>query len=128
MPEVFTHTDRVIEVGDVGDQGFHVDAPAGHEIEEARQVAALGPTHVADRVVVAAFLVRGVVAARTVGAGEADLQLLMIKVVPRRVQADHAQDDDPPPVAAEVAWLVPVESVAVTATSSVEPTSWLVAT
>src|SRR4029453_16023623 len=68
---------------------------AGQQVEEAAQVAPLGPADVADRVVDPALLVDRVIAAGAVGAREADVQLLGVVVVPGQVQpaladVDHA--------------------------------------
>ncbi len=91
----------VVEVGDVGDQRLHVDAAAGEEIEEARQIAALGPAHVADRVVPPLQLVLRVVTAGSVTAGEPDVELLLVVRVPGQVQTALADVDDPAAVPAE---------------------------
>src|SRR6266487_1030873 len=53
---------------DPGDQRFRVDRPGGHQPDELLEVALLGPADVPERVVHAALLVAGVVAARPVGA------------------------------------------------------------
>lgn len=99
--QALVRLDGVVEVGDVGDQGLHVDAAAGEEIEETRQVAALGPAHVADRVVPPLQLVRRVVAPGAVTAREPDVELLLVVRVPREVQAALADVDDPAAVPAE---------------------------
>jgi hypothetical protein len=42
---------RLIESEPVGDQRSHVDFTLGDEIDERRQIAALGPANVAERVI-----------------------------------------------------------------------------
>jgi hypothetical protein len=71
---------------------------AGGEVEEARQVPALGPAHVPRRVVDAFQLVAVVVAAGAVGAREADVQLLLVVGVPRQRHLDLADVHHAAPV------------------------------
>ncbi len=66
-----------------------------HEPEELLHVAALGPAHIADRIIDALLFVRGIVAARPVRAREAQLQFLLVIDLSRDLHphgADHRDD------------------------------------
>jgi hypothetical protein len=63
-------------------------------LEEVGDEPALGPAHVADRVVMPALLVGRVVAARPVGARDPELELLFVEGSPRNVESDGADDGD----------------------------------
>ena len=86
---------------DAGDQRGDVDRTVGEQVQEAGQVAALGPANVAGRVVDALELVAVVVPARTVGPGEADVQFLVVVGVPRQVESGLADVHHPGPVPRE---------------------------
>ena len=95
----------VVDPGRLGD-GMHArhkriqgELAGGQEVEEATQVAALGPAHVPGRVVDPAQLVAVVVPPRAVGTGEADVQLLLVVGVPREVEPRLADVHDRGPVA-----------------------------
>ena len=64
------------------------------EVQEALDVAPLGPADVARRVVDALELVPVVISPRTVGPGEADVQLLVVVGVPGQIQPGLADVDD----------------------------------
>ncbi len=68
--------------------------PVGEQVEEAPEVAPLGPAHVTRGVVDALELVAVVVAARAVGAREPDVELLLVVGVPRQVEPGLADVDD----------------------------------
>ena len=80
------------------DQGLDLDVLAGEQVEEAFQVAPLGPAHVPGRVVDAVQLVAGVIPARAVGPGEPDVELLVVVRVPGQVQPGLADVHHPGPV------------------------------
>ncbi len=83
------------------DQWREVDLATRDQVEERRQVAPLGPADVAGGVVDALELVAVVVAARAVGAGEPDVELLLVVVVPGQVHPGLADVDDPCAVTGE---------------------------
>ena len=82
----------------VGDEGIRVDLAGGHQLEERLDVAALGPAHVAGRVVVAVELVGGVVAAWSVGARQPQVELAIVVGSAREVELDVADDHDRRPI------------------------------
>ena len=77
-----------------GDQRLDLDVLARDEVQEAFQVAALGPADVAGRVVDALKLVPFVIPARSVGPGEPDVEFLVVVGVPGQIQAGLADVDD----------------------------------
>ena len=86
---------------DARDQRFGVDLALGDQIQEALQVAPLGPADVARRVIKPFDLVVRVVTARAVRAGEPDVQLLLVVGVPGQVQLALADVDHGGPVASQ---------------------------
>ena len=76
-------------------QRRHVHRTVGQQIQEAGQVAALGPAHVASRVIDAVEFVAVVVSTRSVGSGKADVQLLVVIGVPRQVEPRLPDVDHP---------------------------------
>ena len=78
-----------------------VQAAAGDQIEEAREVAPLRPAHVADWVVDAVELVPVVVATGPVRTREADVELLLVVGVPREIEPALPDVDDSGTVARE---------------------------
>src|SRR5207302_11109662 len=75
-------------------QALKVDLRSGHEVEEAGHVAPLGPADIPGRVVHTVELVAGVVPPGTVGTGEAEVQLLLVELVPGEVEATLPDVDD----------------------------------
>ena len=74
---------RILQREDARDERFDLDLLARDEVEEAFQVAALGPADVAGRVVDALKLVPFVIPAGPVGPGEPDVEFLVVVRVPR---------------------------------------------
>src|SRR5688500_2867781 len=71
-----------------------MDAPLGHELQAGLEIALLGPADVADGIVLSAPLVRRLVAARPVGAGVTNLDLLAVKNLPLQIDLRVADDDE----------------------------------
>ena len=85
----------------VGDELGRPHLALGDQAQEGFHVALLGPANLADRVVEPMELVVRVVAARPVGAGESQLELLLVQGRSRQLQANVADDHHPAPVARE---------------------------
>jgi hypothetical protein len=81
-----------------GDQRRDLKVLTRQQVQEALQVAAFGPSDVADRVVNARQLVLVVIPARPVGAREPDIELLLVVGGPGQVQLGLADVDHPGPV------------------------------
>ena len=96
--QVGVDRDRVVHRERAGDQRLDLEVLAGQQVQEALQVAALGPADVAGRVVDALQLVPVVVPARPVGPGEPDVEFLVVVGVPGQVQLGLADVDHPGPV------------------------------
>ncbi len=92
---------RVRDREDPRHQRRHVDLLAGDQVDEALEIAALGPADVAGRVVDALQLVPVVVPAGAVGPGEPDVEFLVVVRVPGQVELGLADVDDPGPVAGQ---------------------------
>ena len=92
---------RLLDRVDARHERRDVDGTLGQQIEEAGEIAALGPAHVAGRVVDALELVAVVVASRPVGAREPDLELLVVVRVPGQVELGLADVDDPGAIAGQ---------------------------
>ena len=73
----------VADVVAVGDQVGHLEPARGQQVEHGLEVPALGPADLPDRVVDPPRLVRRVVAARAVGAGEPQRDLPLVERRPR---------------------------------------------
>ena len=73
-----------------------------YQIEKALQVALLGESHVGKRIVVAPFLVVGIVASGTVGHGQAQIELLAVERVTWHLHAHQADGNHPPLVAGQL--------------------------
>jgi hypothetical protein len=85
----------------VRDQRLDLDAAGFHALEELGHVAALGPAHVAERIIDAALFVGRIVAARTVRTRQHERKLLVVIHAVRKVHLRDAHDDDAPAVAAQ---------------------------
>src|SRR6478752_4868036 len=92
---------RILDGVGARDQRPHVHRTVREQIEEAGQVTALGPANVARWVVHAFEFVAIVVSTRTVGTGEADVQLLFVICVPRQIESRLADVDHSGPVPRE---------------------------
>ena len=96
--EALVDLDGPVERVDLGDQASDVTAPISHQIEERLHVPPLGPAYVADRVVHTLFLIDRVVPARAVRAREAQVEFLLVVLVPRKVEVALADVDNARPV------------------------------
>jgi hypothetical protein len=71
------------------------------EVDEARHVSPLGPADIANRIIDPTFLVVRVIAARTVGTTEPDIQLLLVIILPGKIEAALTDVHHPPPVSSK---------------------------
>ncbi len=78
----------------MGDQRARRDPSLLDELQEGLHVPPLGPANIGKWVVVPAFLVSGIVAARSVGHGQPEIQLLAVVLIALEVHSDHADEDD----------------------------------
>ena len=92
---------------DAGNERLDLEVLVGDEVEEAGEVAPLGPADVAGRIVDAVKLVAVVIAARAVRPGEPDVEFLVVVGVPGQVQAGLADVHHPRAVARQSAPLSP---------------------
>jgi hypothetical protein len=77
-----------------GRQRGDVERARAHEMQAGVEVALLGPAHVADRIIGAAPLVARVIAARAVTARVANVDLLLVRMIPVEVHLRLADYDD----------------------------------
>ena len=85
----------LLDFKDMRDQRLHIHASVLQQSDERRHVPVLGPADVAVRVIVTCLLVGRVVAARPIGAGDLELELLLVEVrFARNVHGHRAHDDD----------------------------------
>ncbi|AUX21507.1 uncharacterized protein SOCEGT47_019930 [Sorangium cellulosum] len=94
--------ERVLEREAVRHQAQDVEPLRLDRAQHRLEVAALRPAHVADRVVVAALLVRGIVAPRAVAARDDELQLLVVVRLARDLDRHHPDRHHAGPVARDV--------------------------
>ena len=83
--------DRVRRV----DERLHAERPRRDQAQHLLEVAALGPAHVAERVVVALLLVGRVVAAGAVRGRDQEVDLLLVDLVALDADRDVADQHDP---------------------------------
>ncbi len=83
------------------DQIADRQAAGGDQLDDSRHVAALRPAHVTDRVILAVLLVGAVIPARSVGAGQTQIDLLVVEGRPREVHPDVADDHHPAAITAQ---------------------------
>src|SRR5450631_3497994 len=75
------------------DQRLQIELALRHELKERLHVAGFGPTHVANGIVAALLLVSCVIAARTVGTRDAEVELFAVVEAALDVHADSANSD-----------------------------------
>ena len=73
-----------------------VELAASHQFQNGLDVPLLGPADVGRRIIVAAVLIFGIVPARPVRAGDDELGLLEVERPTIELEADDADEDDPP--------------------------------
>ena len=66
----------IVDSKPVRDQAFDIDSAARDEVEKCFEITALGPANIAERIIVPAFLVFGIIAARSVGHRDLKAQFL----------------------------------------------------
>ena len=91
---------RLLDPEPVGHEREGIDLALGDELQEALEVARLGPADVGDRVVEALLLEGGVVASRTVRAGDGQLELLLVGDLARQAERHETDGGDTTALAA----------------------------